>query len=127
MNNQREGYGEKILLQTAKKLIVLYGNGFDRPNISRMVKFSKLYPIKEICVTLSHQLSWSHIVKLIAIEEDIKRYFYAEMCRLERWNIKVFRQNIDGMLYERTAISKHPKSVVIPFPEINLEHDLLST
>lgn len=112
LNNIRAGYGEQLLNKLAKKLTSLYGNGFDRPNLSRMVKFSKLYT-QEICVTLSHKLSWSHIVYLITIEDQIKRDFYAEMCCIERWSIRLFRQKVDGMLYERTVISKHPETVII--------------
>jgi hypothetical protein len=111
LNNSRAEYGEQMLYQLAKELILLYGNGFDRPNLSRMVKFSRLYN-QEICVTLSHKLSWSHIVYLITIEDHLKRDFYAEMCRIERWSVRLFRQKVDGMLYERTAISKHPESVI---------------
>lgn len=56
LNNNRAGYGEQILQELAKDLTALYGNGFDRPNLSRMAKFSKLYS-QEICVTVSHKLS----------------------------------------------------------------------
>jgi predicted nuclease of restriction endonuclease-like (RecB) superfamily len=111
LNNTRAEYGEQILSHLAKELTLLYGNGFDRPNLSRMVKFSKLYS-QEICVTLSQQLSWSHIIRLIAIEVDLKRDFYAEMCRLERWSVRVLRQKIDNMLFERSAIAKKPESVI---------------
>lgn len=111
LNNTRAEYGEQILPHLAKELTILYGNGFDRPNLSRMVKFSKLYSL-EICVTLSHQLSWSHIIKLIAIEDELKRNFYAEMCRLERWSVRVLRQKIDSMLFERSAIAKKPESII---------------
>ena len=112
LNNVRAEYGEQLLHKLAKDLTLLYGNGFDRPNLSRMVKFSKLYT-QEICVTLSHKLSWSHIVYLITIEDQIKRDFYAEMCCIERWSVRLFRQKVDGMLYERTAISKNPEAVII--------------
>jgi predicted nuclease of restriction endonuclease-like (RecB) superfamily len=111
LNNNRAEYGEQILPQLAEELTLLYGNGFDRPNLSRMVKFSKLYS-QEICVTLSQQLSWSHIIKLISIEDELKRDFYAEMCRLERWSVRTLRQKIDNMLFERTAIAKKPESVI---------------
>lgn len=111
LNNTRAEYGEQILPHLAKELTLLYGNGFDRPNLSRMVKFSKLYS-KEICVTLSHQLSWSHIIKLIAIEDGLKRDFYVEMCRLERWSVRILRQKIDTMLFERSAIAKKPEFVI---------------
>ncbi len=112
LDNKRAEYGEQTLLQIAKELTILYGSGFDRANISRMIKFSKLYPEQQICVTLSQQLSWSHIVRLIAIEDQLKRGFYAEMCRLEHWSVRTFKNKIDSMLYERTAISKQPELVI---------------
>lgn len=67
LNNKRAEYGEQILSQIAKRLTISYGNGFDFANLSRMVKFSKLYPYQQIVVTLSQQLSWSHIIKLMSI------------------------------------------------------------
>jgi predicted nuclease of restriction endonuclease-like (RecB) superfamily len=33
------------------------------------------------------------------------------MCRLERWNVKTLRKKIDGMLFERTALSNRPELV----------------
>lgn len=77
-----------------------------------MIKFSKLYSQRSIAVTLSQQLSWSHIIRLIAIEDELKRNFYIELCRLERWSVRILRHKIDGMLYERTAISKRPEAVI---------------
>ena len=34
------------------------------------------------------------------------------MCRVERWRVRTLRKKIDGMLYERTAISKKPEELV---------------
>lgn len=112
LNNKRAEYGEQTIVQVAKELTILYGSGFDRANISRMIKFSRLYPEQQICVTLSQQLSWSHIIKLMTIEDSLKRDFYTEMCRLERWSVRVFKDKMDGMLYERTALTKHPELVI---------------
>lgn len=43
---------------------------------------------------------------------DIQRDFYAEMGRIERWSVRTLRKKIDGMLYERTAISKKPEKLI---------------
>ena len=42
----------------------------------------------------------------------MQRDFYAEMCRIEKWNVRVLRKKIGSMLYERTAISKKPEELV---------------
>ena len=36
----------------------------------------------------------------------------AEMCRIEHWSVQALRKKIDGMLYERTAISKKPEKLI---------------
>ena len=74
----------------------------------RRVQFYEAFPEKEIVATLSRQLSWSHFIELIPITNTLKRMFYTEMCRREHWSIKVLRDKIQGMFYERTAISKQP-------------------
>ena len=34
------------------------------------------------------------------------------MCRIERWDVRSLRKKIDGMLYERTALSKKPEELI---------------
>ena len=63
---------------------------------------------KEIVVSLIRQLSWTHFLVLIPLKDDLQRQFYAEMCRVERWSVRILRAKIDSMLYERTGISKKP-------------------
>lgn len=53
LNNKRAEYGEQTLVHIANELTLLYGSGFDRANISRMIKFSRLYPDQQICVTVT--------------------------------------------------------------------------
>ena len=36
---------------------------------------------REIVVTLSRQLSWSHFVAILLLKDDLQRKFYTEMCR----------------------------------------------
>jgi predicted nuclease of restriction endonuclease-like (RecB) superfamily len=64
-----------------------------------------------IVSTLSRQLSWSHFLDLIYIDDPLKRVFYTEMCRLEQWSVRTLRAKLDGMLYERTALSKKPEEL----------------
>ena len=73
LKRRRAGYGEQVVKQLAHQLSIHYGSGFDVPNLTRMIRFAKLYPKQQIVVTLSQQLSWSHFVKLIAIDVPLKR------------------------------------------------------
>ncbi len=42
----------------------------------------------------------------------MQREFYTEMCRFEHWSVRTLRQKIQGMLFERTAISKKPDKLI---------------
>jgi predicted nuclease of restriction endonuclease-like (RecB) superfamily len=57
------------------------------------------------------QLSWTHFIELMPLDKPLEREFYAEMCRVERWSVRTLRQKINGMLYERTALSRQPEEL----------------
>ncbi len=91
-----------------------------------MIQFAQTFPDKQIVATLTRQLSWSHFVELLPIEDPMKRDFYSEMCRIEQWNVRTLRAKIDSMLFERTALSRKPKEVARHELDNLREEDLLT-
>jgi predicted nuclease of restriction endonuclease-like (RecB) superfamily len=77
-----------------------------------MIRFAECFPKEKIVATLSQQLGWSHFKEIIPLDDDLKRDFYAEMCRIERWSVRTLRQKISGMLFERTALSRKPDKLI---------------
>jgi len=67
---------------------------------------------KQIIATLSQQLQWSHFVEVISLKDDLLREFYLTLAASERWSIRQLRKEIDGMLYERTAIATKPDELI---------------
>jgi predicted nuclease of restriction endonuclease-like (RecB) superfamily len=112
LGEERAAYGEQIVNSLSRQLTVEYGRGFDRRNLFHMVRFAEVFPNDEIVYALRTQLSWTHFRELIAIDDSLKRDFYAEMCRVERWSTRTLQSQIRRMLYERTAVSKKPDAVV---------------
>jgi len=108
LRDRRAEYGEEIVSTLSQQLAGEFGAGFSKSNLSRMVSLFEAFPEPEIVSTLSQQLGWSHFVEIIPIKDQLKRDFYAEMCRLEHWSVRRLREKIDGMLFERTALSKKP-------------------
>jgi predicted nuclease of restriction endonuclease-like (RecB) superfamily len=104
----RAEYGEKVVEALGRKLTEEYGKGFSRPNLFHMIRFAEVFSDEQIVYALSRQLSWTHLRSLIYLEPPLKRDFYAEMCRVERWSTRTLREKINGMLYERTGISRKP-------------------
>lgn len=111
LGQKRAEYGEQIVSTVSRQLATEFGAGFSRPNVFRMIRFAEAFPDRETVSTLSRQLSWSHFVEIIPLGEPLKRDFYAEMCRVEGWNVRTLRGKIGGMLFERTALSKKPEEL----------------
>jgi predicted nuclease of restriction endonuclease-like (RecB) superfamily len=111
MKEKRAEYGEEIVPTLSAQLAPEFGDGFSKRNIFRMIQFAEAFPDGKIVATLSRQLGWSHFVELIPLKKHLQRDFYAEMCRIERWSVRLLRQKIGGLLYERTALSKKPEKL----------------
>ncbi len=110
---ERADYGRQIVSQVATQLQEWYGNkGFDKSSLTRMMKFAEQFPDLQIVATLSQQLSWSHFVEILPLKDELQREFYLTMAGFERWSIRVLREKIDGMLYERTMISGKPDEMI---------------
>jgi predicted nuclease of restriction endonuclease-like (RecB) superfamily len=112
LKDQRAEYGQQIVLTLSRQLILDYGSSFSDKNLRRMMQFANVFSDKDFVVSLIRQLSWTHILAVIPIEDPIKRMFYLEMCKIEKWSVRVFREKINSMLYERTAISKRPEAMI---------------
>ncbi len=108
----RAAYGEQIVSTLSRQLIAEYGRGFSRRNLFNMVRFAEVFPNREIVQTLSAQLSWSHFLEIIAQDDPLRRDFYAEMCRIERWSVRTLREKVNTMLFERTAVAKKPEALI---------------
>ena len=108
LGGKRAVYGGHILETVSRLLITEYGRGFSRPALTRMIQFNEKFPDRKICASLMHKLTWTHFLQLIPIRDDLKRAYYAELCRVEDWTVKILRTKLAGMLYERTALSRKP-------------------
>ncbi len=112
LKSERAEYGKEIVNLLAQQLTKEYGRGYSKRNLLNMVKFFKIFNDEAIVQTLSAQLSWSHFNELVALEDDLKREFYIEMCKLDNWSVRVLQNRINSMLYERTALSKKPNELI---------------
>ena len=112
LKDGRAQYGEEIVSTLSGQLMVEYGRGFSAKNLRHMIRFAEVFADEAIVSTLWRQLSWSHFKEIIYQKEALKRDFYAEMCRVERWSVRTLRKKIDSMLYERTALSKKPDELI---------------
>lgn len=112
LKGERGEYGEQIVSTLSRQLTAEYGEGFSIKNLRHMIRFATVYPDGEIVSALRRQLTWTHLRTVIYLEDPLKRDFYAEMCRIERWSTRTLQNRIDSMLFERTALSKKPEELI---------------
>jgi predicted nuclease of restriction endonuclease-like (RecB) superfamily len=112
LQEKRAEYGEQIVATLSQQLMKEFGPGFTARNLANMVRFAEVFPDEKILHTVCAKLSWSHFRLIIYLEDDLKRDFYAEMCRLEGWSVRTLEKKISGMLFERTALSKKPEKLI---------------
>jgi len=112
LKEKRAEYGERIVATLSQQLTQEFGPGWSRYNLARMIRFAESFPQMRIVATLSQQLGWSHFKEIIPQKDGLRRDFYAEMCRKEHWNVRTLRRMIQGLLFERTALSKKPRELI---------------
>jgi predicted nuclease of restriction endonuclease-like (RecB) superfamily len=112
LQNKRAEYGKEVIKQLADNLTKQYGKGWGEKHLRHCLRFAEIFPDANIVSALRRQLTWTHIKTVLYIEEDLKRTFYVELCKLERWSTRVLEERINSMLYERTAISRKPEETV---------------
>src|SRR5690554_6454859 len=109
LQNERAAYGRQIVVSQARQLHKEYGSGWSEKQLRHCLRFAETFQDEQIVYTLCRQLTWSHIRMVMFMDDELKRDFYLEMCRMEKWSVRTFRERINSMLYERTAISKKPE------------------
>ena len=113
LNNQRAEYGKQIVAQVARQLQEEYGSkGFDEKSIRRMMQFANLFADEQIVAQAARKLSWSHFIEILPLKDDLQREFYITMAASGKWGRDRLRKEIDGMLFERTAISGKPDEFI---------------
>ena len=113
LGNQRAEYGKQIVAQVATQLQFEYGKkGFELRNIRRMMQFAQQFPEFRIVSQVAAQLSWSHFIEVLSLKDELQREFYITLAASERWGRDRLRKEIDGMLYERTAIATKPDELI---------------
>jgi predicted nuclease of restriction endonuclease-like (RecB) superfamily len=105
----RAAYGKKLILTLAKDLTLRYGKGFSRTNLVYMRLLYVRYPNQE---TISFQLSWSHYIELVAIDDDLARSFYEKQSILENWTLEALKRHKKTALFQRLAFSKDKEGIL---------------
>ncbi len=110
--NKRAEYGKTIVKNLSLLLNRRYGKGWSDRKLLHCIRSAYTFTEDEIVYAVRTQLTWTHLRSLMFIEEELKRKFYMEMTRIEKWDTRTLEKKIDSMLYERTALSRKPEELI---------------
>jgi predicted nuclease of restriction endonuclease-like (RecB) superfamily len=119
---ERADYGKKILKELSISLTKEFGKGFSVDNLENMRRFYLVYRKSEtlsrifendISETLSSNfnLSWSHYLKLMRIDDVNERNFYAIEAFKNKWSVRELQRQFDSALYTRLVLSRDKEKV----------------
>ncbi len=141
--NVKATYGTGLLEKLSKDLSLRLGKGFNRTNLTYMRLFFLKYPIcgkpshillgvenelDTIDRDLSLELSWSHYIELVKIDNELERSFYEKQTIIENWSIPELKRQKKSSLFLRLAAGKD-KSEILKLAQqgriINKTEDIL--
>lgn len=112
LDNKRAKYGKQIVVTLSRQLTEEYGKGWSEKQLRHCLRIAETFPDSEILYALSRELSWTHFRIIMYLKNELKRDFYIELSRIEKWNTRTLDEKIDSMLFERTAIAKKPDNLI---------------
>ncbi|UUZ68410.1 DUF1016 N-terminal domain-containing protein [Polaromonas sp. P2-4] len=102
-----------MVAELARQLTVDFGKGWSERQLPYCVRVAEVFPEAEILHTLCSQLSWSHLRLVIQIDDPLKRDFYLEFCRVERWSVCQLQERINSLLCAEHLVCNEPFAVLL--------------
>ena len=121
--NARAEYGKHVIELASQKLTSVFGKGFSVTNIKNFRSFYLKFRNLQISQTpsdLSSQigqaapdlLPWTHYERLIRVQNNEARDWYAREALLQTWSYRTLDRNINTQYYDRLLISQKKEPVI---------------
>ncbi|SEH62253.1 Predicted nuclease of restriction endonuclease-like (RecB) superfamily, DUF1016 family [Paenimyroides aquimaris] len=129
---ERAEYGKQLLKELSKVLTKEFGRGFSVENLTKMRYFYLTYSNSSTLLTISPKsqsltdelqneksqtvsakfnLSWSHYLKLMRIDDENERKFYEIEAAKNNWSVRELERQYDSALYTRLVLSRDKDKV----------------
>ena len=107
----RAKYGNELIKKWSIKLTELYGKGYDASNLKR---FRQFYLVFRKDGAVRHQLSWTHIRKLLPIKDENKRNYFINLCIKNNLSERELTREIKSNAYERLVDKPDKIDIIVP-------------
>ena len=91
-------YGEGIIKEYSKRLTKELGKGYSKRNLWLMVRY---YEFNEKVQTVSAQLTWSHYIELLPIDNINEVNYYVQLSIKNNLSVRQLKERIKSKEYER--------------------------
>lgn len=117
----RAAYGKEVIKIASRELTKEFGKGFSARTLWEIRQFYLCFEDFAIVRTLSAQLTWSHFLRILRVNnEDARKYYLVEAAK-EGWSVRTLDRNISTLYYQR-LISSQVKDIVSKEMETNTQH-----
>ena len=108
--NIRAEYGKMLIPDLAERLTSEYGSGYGKRNLAYYRKFYLTFSDIEILHTRVQNLNWSHIRRLLSVNNPEAREWYLKTAAEDMWSVKTLDRNISTQYYERRLATQREPS-----------------
>ena len=116
---ERAKYGDSLIKKISERLTNELGKGYDTTTLKRM---RKLYLLVQKGAPLVHQLSWSHYIFLMPLEDINEITYYIEQISTYHWSKRTLIDKIKNNEYQR--LSNETKTKLVNKENTNI-YDLI--
>lgn len=111
LNDAGGKYGDNIIDEYSKKLVVEIGKKYNRRTLFRMKQFYSMFSDEKVS-QLASQLSWSHYVELLPLKNIDEIRYYINVCREQNIGRDLLREKIRNNEYNRLPIETKNKLIL---------------
>ena len=118
---ERAEYGLNLTKELSNRLSQEFGKGFSVTNIQQMRNFYLIFQKRQTVSADSEKqqttsdkfnLSWSHYLKLMRIDDENERKFYEIESYKNNWSIRELQRQYDSALYTRLTLSRDKGKII---------------
>ena len=111
--NRRAEYGKQQIKNLSAELVPQYGNSYNERNLYQFRNFYLKFNDLEILNTRLQNLTWSHIARLLRVENEQERFWYMQEAINEGWSFRTLDRNINTQYCRRILAMQKTGEVVV--------------
>jgi len=110
LNEAGGKYGDNIIDEYSKKLVIEVGKKYNRRTLFRMKQLYNMFSDEKVS-TMATQLTWSHYSELLSIKDINIVMYYIDITKNNNLSKRELRERIKNKEYERLPIEVKNKLI----------------